>query len=636
MYEYFIKICNKNNLKSDQEEFRELISLRKKSYDDLLDSNYRIKTGSFYTKDDISDFMIKKAIIDYYKINYKISNNIDEIVDFKINDDNKNEAVIFLNNIVNLKVIDLASGSGNLILSFILFIKKLKESIYKYDSNIKLPLIDLSNFFCVDINATSLKVLIIRVLNNFNLKELKNYNINLINKDSLIGDVKFNIKFDIVLGNPPYIGEKGNKEIFDKIKITDFGKKYYESKMDYFYFFIYKGSEILKENGILLYISTAYFITADGAKKFRKFIENNLNFISICDFSSETLFKSAKGQHNLIYSLTYSDYRNVVIGKYEYKKTIECKKSFYIDKSKLYSNFGNILILNDAKNYELISKIYENSNDFLYNYVDFKQGIVSGADKVSSRMYKNGLSSKFFLNEGIFVLKAEEIQEKKLERKLIKKFYKNSDIKHYMYSSDTDKYIIYIKDEILNFEEKYPNIYKHLLDFKIILEKRREVVSGKIPWYALQWPRNEEIFLSNKIVNPQRALKNYFSFSDKEFYASADVYFLKIKKCFIQDIIREKYTEIDEYYYLLGLLNSKLYYYLLYNIGKKKGEMLELYSTPLLLLPFINNDIEFFNNIVEKVKKIQEMGWNSQIAEEIDRLIFKKYGIDEKEINKTI
>ena len=42
--------------------------------------------------------------------------------------------------------------------------------------------------------------------------------------------------FDIVIGNPPYIGEKGNRDIFTPIKNSSM-KDFYQGKMDIFYFF---------------------------------------------------------------------------------------------------------------------------------------------------------------------------------------------------------------------------------------------------------------------------------------------------------------------------------------------------------------------------------------------------------------
>lgn len=51
--------------------------------------------------------------------------------------------------------------------------------------------------------------------------------------------------FDIVIGNPPYIGEEGNKEIFQEVANTEFGKKYYIGKMDFLVFLHIKRTVVI-------------------------------------------------------------------------------------------------------------------------------------------------------------------------------------------------------------------------------------------------------------------------------------------------------------------------------------------------------------------------------------------------------
>jgi hypothetical protein len=45
--------------------------------------------------------------------------------------------------------------------------------------------------------------------------------------------------FDIVLGNPPYIGEKGHRDVFATVRNSSLGRRFYLGKMDYFYFFFH-------------------------------------------------------------------------------------------------------------------------------------------------------------------------------------------------------------------------------------------------------------------------------------------------------------------------------------------------------------------------------------------------------------
>lgn len=53
--------------------------------------------------------------------------------------------------------------------------------------------------------------------------------------------------FDIVIGNPPYIGSKGNENIFHAVLSSPLGSKYAERWMDYFYYFFHQGLDMLCE-----------------------------------------------------------------------------------------------------------------------------------------------------------------------------------------------------------------------------------------------------------------------------------------------------------------------------------------------------------------------------------------------------
>ncbi|MEA1987333.1 MAG: Eco57I restriction-modification methylase domain-containing protein, partial [Candidatus Marinimicrobia bacterium] len=106
--------------------------------------------------------------------------------------------------------------------------------------------------------------------------------------------------FDIVIGNPPYIGEKGNKKTFVPLKNFSLGKRFYQGKMDIFYFFFHLGLDLLKIDGINSYITTNYYITATGAKNLRKDLKNRAAIMKMINFGEFKIFESASGQHNMI------------------------------------------------------------------------------------------------------------------------------------------------------------------------------------------------------------------------------------------------------------------------------------------------------------------------------------------------
>ncbi|WP_270749831.1 Eco57I restriction-modification methylase domain-containing protein [Fusobacterium hominis] len=447
---------------------------------------------------------------------------------------------------------------------------------------------------------------------------------------------KENGGFDIILGNPPYVGEKGNKEKFRRIADTEFGRKYYLGKMDLFYFFYHLGLDILKEKGVLSFITTNYFFTADGAKKLREDLKERTNIITLINFNELKVFETAKGQHNAILLLIKEKRKEKIcsvisnrnlniqtkdISNFLYNN-LENVDYYTTNQESLFGENGNIVLKSKESKIELIlnkiAKEKKLSNICLIN---------SGADvtisKIKDSHIKNFPGLKLNKNEGVFVISEKEIENLKLlddEKYLIKDFIKNSDIKKYSFKLSLDK-LIYLKwtDDIT----KYPNLKSHLLKFKDILIDQMIRYEEEYPWYALHRPREEKIFLGEKIIVPYRNKKNIFGYSNKPLYASRDVFFLNI----IKDSLKIKY--------LLALLNSKLYYIWLYYKGKRKGEMLELYATPLKEIPIkvaSSDEQEKYIQIVDRIMELKKLDKDTQELEnQIDEMVYDLYDLTEEE-----
>ena len=116
--------------------------------------------------------------------------------------------------------------------------------------------------------------------------------------------IKESHNFDYVVANPPYIGEDAHKELFrNAIARYPYWKRYYKGKMDYLYFFVILALQKLKETGKMGFITTSYWLTADGASNLRKYILDNARIVEIIDFGEIKLFEHAKGQHNIVFVL---------------------------------------------------------------------------------------------------------------------------------------------------------------------------------------------------------------------------------------------------------------------------------------------------------------------------------------------
>ncbi|MCK4380126.1 MAG: N-6 DNA methylase, partial [Candidatus Lokiarchaeota archaeon] len=113
-----------------------------------------------------------------------------------------------------------------------------------------------------------------------------------------------NKKFDLIIGNPPYLGQNYNAEVFQEyVREIPFCAKYFVGNMDLFYFFIHLGIEKLNPGGFLSFITTNYWITKSkktGIKLLKPHVLEECFLVQYIDISHLKVFKGAKGQHNSI------------------------------------------------------------------------------------------------------------------------------------------------------------------------------------------------------------------------------------------------------------------------------------------------------------------------------------------------
>jgi len=216
-----------------------------------------------------------------------------------------------------ISIIDPACGSGaflNEALNFLIvehqYIDELEAKLtgssiaFTYHSESILE----NNLFGVDLNEESVEIAKLslwlrtaepnRKLNSLN-DNIKCGN-SLIGDPEVAGDKAFNWEqefphifakggFDVVIGNPPYgasFNEKNKKFIAEKFKT-------YQYKFESYLYFYEKGIEILKENGMLSYITPELFLRLDKSFNSRKYLLENSNVLEL-NFWGEDVFQDVK------------------------------------------------------------------------------------------------------------------------------------------------------------------------------------------------------------------------------------------------------------------------------------------------------------------------------------------------------
>lgn len=470
-----------------------------------------------------------------------------------------------------IKIIDPACGVGNLLIPCFLHLANLyKENLKEINVKNKLELkeedisshIIENNIYGFDIDTIAIQILQIDLFYHSN----SNISYNLINEDFLLW--KEDNKFDIFIGNPPYVGPKFIDKDYSIVLKEKF-KEIYKDKSDLSYCFFKKALDTLNNKGQISFITSRYFLESSSGKELRKALNENTHIRRIIDFYGIRPFKGVGIDPVII----FMEKHRGSFGEVEVIKPLSDKgrkddrfySSLFLNEGEDYNRFyikqstlqGERWILRSYEVKNIIKKIENKCNVKLIDICTSHQGIITGCDKA-------------------FVVRNEIIEDENLEKELLKPWIKSSFIKQNQVNRQ-NSFIIY--SDLIEDESQYPNCMKHISPYKEKLSSRRECLKGVRKWYQLQWGRNKEIFDDHKIIFPFKASSNKFSL-DFGSYFSADVYALKLKE-------KSEFT----YEFLLFILNSKIYEFYFKTFAKKLGEDLyEYYPNNLmkLLIPPIN------------------------------------------------
>lgn len=414
-------------------------------------------------------------------------------------------------------------------------------------------------------------------------------------------------KFDLIIGNPPYIRWKNlNEDLKNELGANQLWNQHFNSLCDYLYIFILKSVELLKEGGELIFITPEYWVNTKHSEGLRKYMVENGYFSEIVHFnetpifdkvaSSILIFKYTKTRKDILDKIKVIKYhstkrltseilKNISLGLQDEKIEIFEREQFKLNERwvLVHSDDEDRLKKFEQKCSLGFQDVFGATSGYntLGTIADIGNGMVSGLDK-AFQLPENVVLSKKELQATLPVLKA-----KNMER------YVHNDIHKYIFLNE-----VTLTEKELKTE--YPNFYIQLQEHKEALEKRY-CYKRKIDYWQWVFLRSLKMFKKQqeKIFIPCKeriSHKNYFRFclAEKELFPTQDV-----TAVYLKDGVRESI------YYILSILNSNNVFEWLKRKGVVKGNIVEFSEKPLASIPVRlidwtkKNEVKLHNEIVE-------------------------------------
>ena len=370
LYETIIKLLNNNKLEIPT-ELDDILGKRNNNVEFLHEFD-----NITLSYDDDNDFLGclymsllsigKKDVNGIYYTPYKVVNKIVSSIDF---DENK-------------RVVDPGCGSGNFLIQAF---KKMRKS--------KIPTTTIiNNLYGFDIDKIAVllsKINIYLLDSNINYNDINIYLEDFLNKDD-------DIKFDIVIGNPPW-GKKYNADEKKELK-KKFNLAF--SKMDSFAQFIIKSFNSMNDNAVLGFVLPSSFLNIATHENIRKFIlENKIDYIKNIGREFEEIVTDV-----IIIKIEKTYVEN---NKCEYDEQIINQEDF---KNNPYCNF----LIADDKSTAIIEKIKKVKSIHLTENVEYALGIVTGDNKKYISDSKN--------NDNEYIISGKDLNRYNVDYNVIKKY----------------------------------------------------------------------------------------------------------------------------------------------------------------------------------------------------------------------
>ena len=414
--------------------------------------------------------------------------------------------------------------------------------------------------------------------------------------------------FDVVVGNPPYVRQEKIRHLKPALK-----NQYdcYTGTADLYVYFYERGFQMLRNNGVLTYISSNKYFRSAYGKKLRDFLARQSTLSQLIDFGDAPVFTSiaypsiittskAHAQDNYLRALNWEPGPSI-----DEFGTIFQTKGFTMPQNALTSNSWQLTSPDALNLLEKLRSVGKPLSGYVKN--QFYRGVTTG------------LNNAFVINQST---RDRLISEDLKSTELIKPWLRGKDVKRWQVNW-TRLYVIFLRRGVEI--EDYPVLKAYLSQFKKQLTPgiaggRKE---GNYQWYEIQdntayYPEFEK----PKIVYPDIAVSPQFAYDESGAYGGNTMYIVPTKEM-----------------WLLGLLNSKAVFWFYTKTSTQiRGGFVRFIAQYVSQIPIPSIKPEqkvLIGKIVNQILATKRTNPDADVSElenEIDQIVYLLYDLTSEDI----
>ncbi len=393
---------------------------------------------------------------------------------------------------------------------------------------------------------------------------------------------------DVVLGNPPFLGEEDHGERFRALRRSALGARM-EARADYAYLFVHLALDRLGPGGALGMVLPDALATATGAAGLRRRLAAETRILSFTGVKKEAgaRFFLSPGQRSCLVVLRKGaapDHRPW-IGTLTEKGW--CASHEAPEQRALLDGGGRFRLCLPAA--DLICVQMEGHGRRLSESHEISTGIQAGPGRIAAKALRRHLGGSAckgqdlteLYGQGVFVLTTAEIEALGLseaEQALLRPFYFASELLPFHGLPPARHGILYLTAATCPDLSPYPALARHFERFRALTSQRRETRNGHRTHFQLHWPREERRFLQPKLLSVRQTPRPCFVYAPGPTFVDLAVNVIAPRA--LAGAVGAFRLPA-----LMAILNSSSVHHYLRHRGKRTGAVLQIDGAPLEGVP---------------------------------------------------